>query len=34
MRLPHIGLGAQNLNGIQRYSKAGSNILDEYYNSS
>jgi hypothetical protein len=37
MRWPHIGLGAQDLNGIQRpkyFSKqiAGSKVLDEYYN--
>jgi hypothetical protein len=37
MRWPHIGLGAQDLNGIQRpksFQKvAGSKVLDEYYNS-
>jgi hypothetical protein len=36
MRWPHIGLGAQDLNGIQRpkYSKkiAGSKVPDKYYN--
>jgi hypothetical protein len=36
MRWPHIGLGAQDLNGIQRpkyFAKiAGSKVLDEYYN--
>ena len=37
MRWPHIDLGAQDLNGIQRpksFQKvAGSKVLDEYYNS-
>ena len=37
MRWPHTGLGAQDLNGIQRpkdfIQKAGSKVLDEYYNS-
>jgi hypothetical protein len=36
MRWPHIGLGAQDINGIQRpkyFSKiAGSKVRDEYYN--
>jgi hypothetical protein len=36
MRWPRIGLGAQDLNGIQRpksFQKvAGSKVLDEYYN--
>jgi hypothetical protein len=36
MRWPHIGLGAQDLNGIQRpksFKKiAGSKVLEEYYN--
>jgi hypothetical protein len=36
MRWPHIGLGAQDLNGIQRpkYLKqiAGSKVPDKYYN--
>jgi hypothetical protein len=36
MRWPHIGLGEQDINGIQRpkYLKkiAGSKVLDEYYN--
>jgi hypothetical protein len=36
MRWPHIDLGAQNLNDIQRpkyFSKiAGSKVLDDYYN--
>jgi hypothetical protein len=37
MRWPHIDLGAQDLNNIQRpksFQKiAGSKVLDEYYNS-
>jgi hypothetical protein len=37
MRWPQIGLGGQDLNGIQRpkyFSKiAGSKVRDEYYNS-
>jgi hypothetical protein len=36
MRWPQIGLGAQDLNDIQRPSLlkkiAGSKVLDEYYN--
>jgi hypothetical protein len=36
MRWPHIGLGTQDINGIQRpksFQKiAGSKVLDEYYN--
>jgi hypothetical protein len=33
MRWPHIGLGAQDLNGIQRLkSFSKKNWLDEYYN--
>jgi hypothetical protein len=36
MRWPHIGLGAQDLNGFngQNHFKkvAGSKVLDEYYN--
>jgi hypothetical protein len=37
MRWPHIGLGAQDLNDIQRpkyfQNIAGSEVLDKYYNS-
>jgi hypothetical protein len=37
MKWPHIGLGAQDLNEIQRpkafQTITGSKVLDEYYNS-